>query len=320
MIVIKELSKTFPNGITAVDRATLHIAKGETVGLMGVNGAGKTTLIKLICGLYQPTDGYIRVFGEEPCRRKSKEKYIGLVTGQNITDGYNYHFGHAGSMLQDDLSLELNMALIQAIYRIPKAVYRQKTEELLTKLDLTRQLPCRVGQLSLGQRMKTEIAAVLLFQPALLILDEPFIGIDVTAREAIRAMLREIAREKETTVILTTHHVNELEAICQRVLLLDRGQILYDGSLDRLKQSHIGLSRMEIRFNGTPPDLLDFPIQRYRVENHTLTLYYDSGLIGAADLSRYLLSHGEATDILIRKPCLEDIVKGLHKEEHHGNH
>ena len=318
MIILKNLTKTFPNGVTAVKDVSLHIAKGETVGLIGVNGAGKTTLIKLICGLYLPTDGYIRVLDEGTSGRKIKSRHIGLVTGQIITDGYNYHFGHGSAILQEDLSLELNFRLIKNIYRIPNDDYIRRRKALLTRLDMDKILHYRPDQLSLGQRMKAEVAATLLFQPELLILDEPFIGIDVSSRETIRNLLRELAAQRETTVILTTHNVEELERICDRALLIDKGELLYNGSFDQLKtlkKAHIGLNQMRIVFKGTPPDLLDLPIERYTVENNTLTVYYDSGIIRSKDLTDYLLAHGEAMDILIRKPALEDIIRELTEGE-----
>lgn len=319
MIIIKNLSKTFPGGVTAVHDVSLHIAKGETVGLIGANGAGKTTLIKLICGLYLPTDGYIRVLGENPFGRKNKNRHIGMVTGQIITDGYNYHFGHGSALLQDALSLELNLRLIQNIYRIPKEAYKRRVAALLPKLGLQERLHYRANQLSLGQRMKAEVAAALLFQPDLLILDEPFIGIDVAVRETIRNLLRELAAERKTTIILTTHNVEELERICDRAVLIDKGEIVYNGSFDRLKKSHVGLNRMRVIFEDTPPDLQDFPIERYRVENNVLTLDYDGSIVSSKDMAGYLLDHGKAMDILIQKPTVEDIIKEMYKEEHHAD-
>lgn len=319
MIVMKNLTKIFPSGITAVNDISLHIAKGEAVGFIGANGAGKTTLIKMICGLYLPTSGYIRVFGENPVGRKTKAPNIGMVTGQMITNGYNYHFGHGSSLLQDDLSLELNMELIKNIYRISTDLYKQRLKKLLSKFDLQEQLYYRVSQLSLGQRMKAEVAAVLLFQSDLLILDEPFIGIDVMAKEIIRRFLQEIVSKREITVILTTHNVEELEKICGRVVFIDSGKLVYNGSFDRLKQSHIGLNCMRLQFQGTPPDLQDFPIERYRIDNHTLTLYYDNGVVSSKDISNYLLSHGKVSDILIQKPTVEEIIRELYKEGNHGN-
>lgn len=315
MVVIKNLTKTFSGGITAVDDVSLHIAKGETVGLIGVNGAGKTTLIKMICGLYLPTNGFVRVSGENPLGRKGKRPYIGMVSGQLTTDGYN--FRHSGAFLQDELTVELNLQLVKAIYDIPDAAYHTKLSELSAALGLTHLMHYSVSQLSLGQRMKTELAAVLLFEPQLLILDEPFIGVDVSAKEAIREILRKMAQDKKITMILTTHNVEEIERICPRVVFLQEGRMMYNGSFDRLKRSHIGLNAMRVVFDGTPPDLQDFPVSRYTIDNHILTLFYDSAVIGSKDISQYLIANGSVKDILITKPSVEEIIKQLYKGENH---
>ena len=312
MVVIKELTKTFSRGITAVNNISLHIARGENIGLIGANGAGKTTLIKLICGVYPPTSGFIRVFGENPFYRKKKYPHIGMVTGQLVTDGYNISQGSA--VLQDDLTVELNMELVRNIYRIPKDVYSKRLSDLLCALDISKLMHYRVSQLSLGQRMRVEIASVLLFEPQLLILDEPFIGIDSVARESIRKILREVAGNKNITVILTTHNVEEIEKICSRVVFIQEGSIVYNGSFDRLKRSHIGLNSMRVVFNGVPPDLQDFPIERYTVDTNSLTLFYDSGIVSSKDISNYLLANGDIKDILITKPSVEDIIKEIYKE------
>ncbi|MBR1692741.1 MAG: ABC transporter ATP-binding protein, partial [Lachnospiraceae bacterium] len=271
---MKDLQKTFPNGTIAVNGVSLHIAKGEAIGLIGENGAGKTTLIKLIAGLHRPSGGFVRVFGEEPARRKSSRPCIGMVTGSMITDGYNYHFGHGSSLLYDDMTIELNLQLIGNIYRLPKKLYRERKAKFLEKLGLRELLHYRVSQLSLGQRMKAELAACLLFSPELFILDEPFIGVDVTAKQTIRDILRELISCGDTTLILTTHNVEELEKLCSRVVLLDRGQLVYNGSLDRMKRSHMGLHRLQLRCLGMPPDPGDYPIKRYVLENNALKLYY----------------------------------------------
>ena len=322
MIVMKNLTKAFPNEVTAADGISLHIAKGETVGIIGANGAGKTTIIKLICGLYTPTSGYVRVFGEEPFFGTTNQHNIGLVTGQVITDGYNYHFGHSTSMLDDELSLELNFELIGNIYKIPKAVCKNRISEILRQFDLQKIVHYRVNQLSLGQRMKSELAAALLIKPQLLILDEPFIGVDIAAKETIRRVLSRIAKERDTTVILTTHNVEEIERVCSRVLFLDNGKLVYNGSFDRLKRSHIGLNSMKVTFEKMPPDLRDFPINRYIITENNLKLYYDSSVVSSKDISNYLLSQGEVYDMLIEKPTVEEIIRELYKEENNvrNNH
>ncbi len=314
MIVMKELEKTFQNGVTAVDGVSLHIAKGEAVGLIGANGAGKTTLVKLICGLYRESGGFIRAFGEKPSERKHTRPYIGMVTGSQITDSYIHDFGRGVSFLYDDMTLSLNMQLIGNIYSLPKKLCKERTEELAARLELSGFMHYRVGQLSLGQRMKAEIAACLLFSPELLILDEPFIGVDVTAKQTICDILRKLAAAGNTTVILTTHDMAELERICPRVVLLDKGRLVYNGSLDRLKRSHLGLSSLHLRSAGMPPDPGDYPIERYILENHELRLYYDASHIGSKEIAGSLIKGADVSDILIEKPTIEQIVKKIYKE------
>lgn len=320
MIIMKELTKTFSGGVVAVNNISLHIANGEAVGLIGANGAGKTTLIKLICGLYLPTSGFIRVFREKPFGRKANSKHIGMVTGQVITDGYNFHFGHGSSLLQDEMTLNLNMELIKTIYRLPEEQYRKKFHELMLKLDMNNVLHYRVNQLSLGQRMKAELAGALISEPELLILDEPFIGVDIVAKEIIRNILREIICVGRTTVILTSHNVEEIERICARVLLIDEGKLIYNGSFDRLKSSHKEFNRMTLNFDGMPPDMQDFPIEKYVLDGHKLTIWYDNSIIGSKDISHYLLSKGNVSDILISKPTVEEIITKIYREDSNGNY
>ncbi len=319
MIVMKELSKTFPDNVTAVKNISLHIAPGESVGLIGANGAGKTTLIKLICGMCKPTSGYLRVFGEDPLRRSKNSPPIGLVSGAVITDGYNYHYGHASAVLQDDIELSLNLEIVGNIYRIPKTLRLRRTDDLTKAFGLNDLLHYRVNQLSLGQRMKAELAAVLLLAPKLLILDEPFIGVDAASRQTMRNMLRSLAAKNDTTVILTTHNVLEAEQICSRILLLDSGTLAYNGSIDRLKRSHIGLNRVRASFDDMPPDLGDMPVARYTAENTCMTIEYDVSNISSRDLSGYLIKGSRLSDIIIEKPTVEQIIREIYKEEQNGN-
>ena len=299
MIVTKELNKTFPDNVTAVKNISLHIATGESVGLIGANGAGKTTLIRLMCGMCKPTSGYLRVFGEDPLRRSKNSPPIGLVSGAVITDGYNYHYGHASSVLQDDMELALNLEA--------------------DAFRLSGLLHYRVNQLSLGQRMKAEFAAVLLFEPKLMILDEPFIGVDASSRQTMREVLRSLVAMGDTTVILTTHSVFEAEQICGRILLLDSGALSYNGSIDRLKRSHIVLNRVTASFADMPPDLGDLPVSRYTAENTAMSIEYDVSDISSRDISGYLVKNSRLNDIIIEKPTVEQIIREICKEGQNGN-
>lgn len=319
MIVMNELNKTFPENVTAVKDVSAHIAKGEAVALIGANGAGKTTLIKLICGLCKPTSGYLRVFGEDPMKHSKNRPPIGFVSGAVITDGYNFHFGRSSAVLQDDMELSLNMQMVGNIYKLPKKRIARRTDELTEMFGLKDLLHYRVNQLSLGQRMKAELVAVLLFSPPLLILDEPFIGVDAVSRQTMRDVLKTLTGSGDTTLILTTHSVFEAEQICERVLLLDKGVLAYNGSLDRLKRSHIGYNRLKASFDGVPPDLGDLPIARYTVGNSDICIEYDGADITPRDISGYLMKNAPLRDILIEKPTVEKIIRELYKEGQNGD-
>lgn len=319
MIVMKELNKTFPDNVTAVNNVSLHIAPGEAVALIGANGAGKTTLIKLICGMCKPTSGYLRVFGEDPMKRGKNTPLTGLVSGAVITDSYSFHYGHSSSVLQDDMMLGLNLEMIGNIYRIPKKLVKQRTAEFAEAFGLKELMYYRIAQLSLGQRMKAELAAVLLFSPKLLMLDEPFVGVDATSRLAIGRALNDLVSKGDTTLILTTHSMIEAEQICKRIILLDGGKLAYNGSIDRLKRSRIGLNRIDASFEDTPPDLGDLPVTRYTAENYALSVEYDVSDIPSSDIAGYIIKNSKAKDIMIEKPAVEKIIRELYKEGQNGN-
>lgn len=302
MIIAKNLCKSFPNNINAVNNLSFHISKGETVGLIGANGAGKTTLIKLISGLLSPSEGFIRIFEQNPMKRNIDSGLrMGIVFG-------NLH------SLQEDLTVRLNMELVKSIYRISDELYKSRLSRLCKTLDIESFIEYRVSQLSLGQRMRAEIASVLLYEPELLILDEPFVGVDVVAKESIRCLLNELSELNNTTVILTTHNVEEIERICSRVILLDRGNMIYNGSFDKIKNAHASINSLSVQLSDKIPDLQDMPIVRYIIENDRLTVWYDSRIIGSKDITGYLLSKCKVKDLIIRKPTIEEIIRKIYEE------
>lgn len=316
MIIAKNLSKEFHNDIKAVNNLSFHIKKGETVGLIGTNGAGKTTLIKLISGLLKPDCGFVRVFEDNPLVRKSKNgPFMGVVSGQRTSGTYDNGKVANTATLQDDLTVELNMQLIKAIYRIPDDRYNKKLSEFTDAFGLNSFMKYRVDQLSLGQRMRTEIAIVLLYEPELLILDEPFIGVDLIAKELIRQMLQNMSKDKSTTIILTTHNVEEIEKICERVILIDKGSMIFNGSFDRIKYSHASINSLSAELTDKIPDMQDLPVTKYTIKNKRITLWYDSKVISSKDLTAYILSQCNVKDLLIRKPTVEEIIRNIYKEE-----
>lgn len=210
--------------IRAVDAIDLEINEGEMVGYIGENGAGKSTTIKMLTGILQPTAGELKVNGYDPHRQRELfVRTIGVVFGQR-------------SQLWWDIAVQESFRLLQKVYRIPPTQYRQHLDRMIEVMDIGRLLDQPVRKLSLGQRMRCELVAALLHQPSLLFLDEPTIGLDVLVKENIRQFLKEINQEFGTTILLTTHDLSDIEALCSRVVMLDKGQIIYDGGLERLRK------------------------------------------------------------------------------------
>ncbi len=210
--------------VIAVGGITFHLAAGEIVGFLGPNGAGKTTTLKMLAGLLYPTTGTAAVLGYVPWRReRAFLQQIALVMGQR-------------NQLQWDIPAIDSFALNQAVYRIDAPAYRRTLGELTELLDLGPLLTKPVRTLSLGERMKCELAAALLHRPRVLFLDEPTIGLDVTSQRRIRTFIAEYNRRYEATILLTSHYMADVEALCRRVIVIHRGQVLFDGDLRELAQ------------------------------------------------------------------------------------
>ncbi len=235
IILAEQLTKTFTryrragrlrrerSSFTAVDGIDLHVWPGELVGYIGPNGAGKSTTIKMLTGILMPTSGTLRVAGLEPQRNRIKlARKIGVVFGQRTT-------------LWWDLPLRDSYTLIQRLYRIPVARYQENLAKYVDALDLGPLLDQPVRQLSLGQRMRGDITAALLHDPAVVYLDEPTIGLDIVSKHVVRDFLHELNVTTGTTILLTTHDIGDIERLCSRVVAIDHGHVTYDGTLDGLK-------------------------------------------------------------------------------------
>ena len=322
MIIVKNAVKIFDNEIHATDNVSFHISSGEKVGLIGVNGAGKTTLIRLICGLLRPDSGYIRVFRREPL---SRDKTIGMKMGMvyglgailagkgKVSFGFDALSCFAGSgNLDSELTIKNNFELIQTIYRIPQDLFWSRFDELDEALGVKEYMNYHINQLSLGQKMRAEIASVLIYEPELLILDEPFVGIDVSAKEAIRMLLKKLSMNKNTTIILVTHNVEEIEKICNRVMFLDRGKMIYDGSFDKIKYLHGCMNTISVEFDEKIPDLQDLPIVKYEIENHRMKAWHNSDIVSAKEITAFIVSRYRIKDLLIHKPTIEEMIKSIY--------
>ncbi|WP_433509165.1 ABC transporter ATP-binding protein [Nonomuraea sp. CA-143628] len=210
------------NLVHAVRDLSFTVAPGEFVGYLGPNGAGKSTTIKMLCGILTPTSGRVRVAGLDPSRKRTTlARRIGVVFGQRTT-------------LWWDLPLRDSFELIRLLYKVDRKVFKTRLDELTETLDLGSFTRTPVRQLSLGQRMRGDLAAALLHAPDVLVLDEPTIGLDVVSKSSIRAFLRRLNAEQGTTVLLTTHDLGDIERLCRRVMLIDHGRLAFDGTLDEL--------------------------------------------------------------------------------------
>src|SRR5690242_4370385 len=210
--------------VQAVRDLSLHIGRGEMIGLVGPNGAGKSTTIKMLTGILTPTSGHVRVLGLVPVQqRRDLTRRIGVVFGQR-------------TQLWWDLPLLDSLNLLQHLYRIPEDRYRENLAHLRKMLDLDDFIATPVRQLSLGQRMRGDLAAALLHDPELLYLDEPTIGLDVVAKARIREFLLALNAERGTTILLTTHDMDDVEMLCPRMIIIDHGRKLYDGSVSGIRE------------------------------------------------------------------------------------
>ena len=240
---VKSVFKREYSIINAIDNISFSISDGEMVGYIGPNGAGKSTTIKILSGILTPDSGTCLVNGQVPWKdRKEYVRQIGVVFGQR-------------SQLWWDIPVMDSFELLQAIYSIPAPKYRDKLDELTQLLNLEELLKTPTRQLSLGQRMRCEIAASLLHEPKLLFLDEPTIGLDAVSKIAVRDFIKKMNEEHKTTVILTTHDMQDIEAITNRVILIGKGQKLLDGTLEDLRLEAESVESKSLNEEGSEADI-----------------------------------------------------------------
>ena len=286
----------------AVSDVSMAIEAGELVGYIGPNGAGKSTTIKMLTGILVPTSGTIRVAGLVPYeKRRENARNIGVVFGQR-------------TQLYWDLPLRESFELLRAIYRVPRERYRANLNRFVDILDLGRFMATPVRQLSLGERMRGDFAAAMLHDPAIVFLDEPTIGLDVVAKEAIREFISEINRVRGTTVILTTHDLADVERLCRRLVLIDRGTIIYDGSVERLRDEYGTHRTLVVNLAEPPPDDVGFADTTVEREAATIKLRFDRRRITAEALIRRVTERFAIVDVAIIEPEIDDIVRRIYRE------
>lgn len=294
--------------VSAVERITFDIHEGEMVGYIGPNGAGKSTTIKMLTGILVPTGGEVISNGFVPYRqRRHYVKTIGVVFGQR-------------TQLWWDIAVIESFKLLRQIYEVPLPEFEQRMELFNRILGIGAYLHTPVRKLSLGERMRCDLAAALLHNPPILFLDEPTIGLDVVAKDHIRQFLREINQRYRTTVLLTTHDLDDIEELCRRIMIIDHGRLLYDGPLDLLKQKLLRFKL--IKFVLKDSEQIDGLAQLEReglqlepVDELTRLIRFDRTRFSTDELIRRILAAVEVRDLLIEDEHIEEIVKRIYAGE-----
>jgi ABC-2 type transport system ATP-binding protein len=275
------------------------------VGYLGPNGAGKSTTIKMLTGLLVPTGGVVEVDEFVPWRDRTRYvARIGAVFGQRTT-------------LWWDLPVIDSFELIQPMYRVPKDRFRRALDEFISVLEMEPFLDTPVRALSLGQRMRADLAAALLHEPRLVFLDEPTIGLDVVAKERIRAFIRHVHRERGVTVLLTTHDLSDVERLCERVMIIDHGRLLYDGALAELNRRFESDWSLVVTLDNGKADGLDLRLPGLpdpRREGSQVTYRFDHRTTAAAELIQQILLRLPIVDIEVRRPPVEETVRRIYEE------
>ncbi len=296
--------------VRAVDRVSFDIYPGELVGYIGKNGAGKSTTIKMLTGVLVPTQGEVKVNGIVPYRDRTKNgQNIGVVFGQR-------------TQMKWDIPVIESFRLMKEIYQIPPDIYKQNMEIFCDVLDIGSLLAKPVRKLSLGQRMKCDLAIAFLHNPKIIYLDEPTIGLDILVKENIRSFIKTMNAERNTTVILTTHDLNDIDSICQRAIIIDSGKIVYDGSIDAIK-ARFGTHKVlhiEVKDNLRQGDeVVQLPagVTVQEFGEHRIKLHLNKEAASLAEVIQTLIEQYNIVDISIEDVSIESIVKQIYQEGWH---
>ncbi len=282
----------------------LHIPQGISLGLIGPSGSGKTTFLKLTCGLLEPAAGSVYTMRLIPEKNRRK---LGSMTGAFFADT---------PFFREEDTVESNFRDLKIIYRMQDNIFDKEYYALAERLGFRSFEKESVKQLSLGQRRRAELGALLLSRPKLILLDEPTEGLDQTARDSLRELLMERKMEG-TTLVISSHNMEEISAICERIALLDHGSLRYYGEKELLLRHFAPDEVMEISFSGKMPDLEDLPLRHYSLHQNKLKLTYNSNYVTSAELLRHILAQTTITAVTTQKSGLSEAVSRIERGEKH---
>ena len=287
--------------VSAVDGVDLGVERGEVLGYLGPNGAGKSTTLKMMTGVLTPSGGTVRVCGLDPVpKRTTLAKRIGVVFGQR-------------SQLWWDLPLGESFTLLRHIYQVPAAEHAARLARCRALLDLDEFVETPVRQLSLGQRMRGELTAALLHGPEVLFLDEPTIGLDVLSKQAVRAFLGELGARGDTTIVLTTHDLADIEKLCRRLVVIDHGHVVHDGTLEDLHARYESRRVIVADLDSPWPDgltLAGATVTAVEADGRRVTLALDGATAG--EVVARLAQAVPLRDLSVREPQIEDVISRLY--------
>jgi ABC-2 type transport system ATP-binding protein len=301
---IKSLVKREYITVKALDGISFNVKKGEIRGFIGPNGAGKSTTIKILSGILYPTSGDVSVNGFEPW--KDREKYvkrIGVVFGQK-------------QQLWPDLPAIDTFSLNKTIYEIPEKTFNTNLDYFVKIFELSEIIRRPVRQLSLGEKMKCELISSLLHEPDIVFLDEPTIGLDIFSKEKIRIFIKKVNKEKGITFLLTTHDLDDIENLCENVLIINKGKMVYDGGLSKLKDEVLKTKRIEVKFKEKVKDYGKVP-EGIKIISQTemdVRLEVDRGKHEIERVLNHIIQHYPIKDINVANPEIEEVIKRIYKE------
>lgn len=295
------LSRTYESR-NALDHISFQLQEGELVGYIGPNGAGKSTTVKILSGILVPEHGDVKVLGKTPWQHRIEiVRQIGVVFGQR-------------TQLWWDLQVIESFELLRSIYSIPAEEYKKTLNTLIETLELSSLLHVPVRLLSLGQRMRCDIAASLLHSPKILFLDEPTIGLDAVSKLAVRDFIHHLNKEKKVTILLTTHDMDDIEALCPRVLVLNEGKIYFDGSLDNLRKKISPERRLVVDLMQESETIQDSHAQLIKQEGHRMWLKFNPDLISAPQLITRITAKHAVADLFVENPPIEETIAKLYRD------
>ncbi|NLL92826.1 MAG: ATP-binding cassette domain-containing protein [Clostridiales bacterium] len=298
--------------VKAVDDVSFHVPKGEILGFIGANGAGKSTTIKMLTGILTPTEGNVEISGQIPFKnRKKYVKEIGVVFGQR-------------TQLWWDLPLVETFSVLKQIYDVEEKDFKNRMGFLNEVLELEDFIKSPVRTLSLGQRMRADLAASMIHNPKVLFLDEPTIGLDVAVKNNIRKAITQINEQEKTTIILTTHDLNDIESLCKRIVMIDKGKIMYDGDLAQMKSQYgkyrdVNMSLFEYsdfeKFHFIEDLSLKDEDIKITKNKEKITVTFNTEKASVSDMLTYILGKTQVKDISVKDIDIEEIVCRMYGKE-----